>query len=209
MIQPRSGYANYYFNLLNRNRVWESFRSNGDFSGLKGAWVLEGDLSGGGAVQFDLQDDRVTSQFAGSSLELDASKDLDGQLMPNGSGGLLVALHLWRHMLLVGLQEYGEVYYLGTAPIPGREGNFDVLAATHGVIESRVLFDPKTGHLAALEIYPDSNVDPCELYFDDYREVDGRMVPHRLEVRFGNSVFAEIQLKKVALPKPTETEKDA
>ena len=43
------------------------------------------------------------------------------------------------------------------------------------------MFHPN-GQLAALEMYPDLNVDPCEIYFSQYRDVEGRLLPHRLEV---------------------------
>jgi len=43
-------------------------------------------------------------------------------------------------------------------------------------------------------------LDPCEIRFSDYREVEGRQFPHKLEVRHGDSVFAVIELKKVTLP---------
>ena len=28
------------------------------------------------------------------------------------------------------------------------------------------------------------NEDPCELYFSDYRAVDGRQLPHRMQVYY-------------------------
>jgi serine protease Do len=209
MIDPKPGYANFYFNALNRDRVWESNVSNGDFTGLEGGWILEGDVVGGGAVQLVLEQQQVTGQFAGSAARLDAGNDLDQQLGPQGSGGLLVALHLWRRLLLLGPQRFGDVYYQGTVPLIDREGLFDTLVGTHNVIETRFMFQPDTGRLAAIEMYPDSNVDPCEVYFDDYRDVQGRMIPHQIQVRHGNGVFAEIQWKKIELPKPAEMEKDA
>ena len=51
MIQTREGYANYYFNTLNRNRVWDAMLSHGDFRGLDGTWIFDGDLAGGGTVR--------------------------------------------------------------------------------------------------------------------------------------------------------------
>jgi hypothetical protein len=81
------------------------------------------------------------------------------------------------------------VYYLGTAPLAGREGLADVIAGTHKGLECRFYFDPAEGNLLALEMFPDEDADPCEVYFSQYREVDGSILPGRIEVRYGDEVF--------------------
>jgi len=113
---------------------------------------------------------------------------------------LLAALHLWRLMLVSGPAKFGEVSYYGTAPYPGIEGEADVLAAVQNVAEANFVFDKGNGRLAILEMFADPEVDSCEIRFSDYREVEGRQFPHKLEVRHGDSVFAVIELKKVTLP---------
>jgi hypothetical protein len=35
-------------------------------------------------------------------------------------------------------------------------------------------------------MYPEEDVDPCELYFGQFKEVAGRMLPGRIEVRHGD-----------------------
>jgi hypothetical protein len=90
------------------------------------------------------------------------------------------------------------VYYYGTMPIPGREGVFDTLMGTYNVIDSRFLFDPANGELAAVEFIPSADDDSCEIRFGDYREVDGRKLPHRMEVRNGDQLFGVITLKSVS-----------
>ena len=37
--------------------------------------------------------------------------------------------------------------------------------------------------------------DPCELYLADYRTVEGRSLPHRMEVRHGNGKFGIFWIK--------------
>ena len=43
--------------------------------------------------------------------------------------------------------------------------------------------------------------DPCELYFGDYRPVDGRQLPHRIEVRHGDKRYAALTVKTYQLGK--------
>jgi hypothetical protein len=155
----------------------------------------------GNKIEIELGGDKITGLFGTKPAVLDLARDLDGQLAPDGSGGLLVALHLWRRLLQLGPKQFGDVYYLGTAPVPDRPGLVDVLVATHNVVEARFLFDPETGRLIGLEMFPDDQVDPCEVYFDDYRPVDGRQLPHSLLVRHGDAVYAQFRLESMVLSK--------
>ena len=38
--------------------------------------------------------------------------------------------------------------------------------------------------------------DPCELYFGDYRAVEGRQLPHRIDVRYGNEAFGVVTINR-------------
>lgn len=206
LIVKRNGFANYHFNQLNRDRVWGAFTAHGDFSRLAGSWKLKGTFEDGGIVETVLGQQELSARVPGQLATVDPSQDLGTQLGPRGSGGLLVALHLWQRLLTLGPEQFGEVYYLGTAPIPNRQGRFDVLVATHDVVESRFLFAPDSGQLIGMEMFPDVDVDPCEVYFDDYRGVNGRQVPHRLIVLHGDEVFAAIRLDVIELPEAAKEE---
>ena len=120
--------------------------------------------------------------------------DLSNQLGPDGSGGLLVALHCWQRLLQKGPQQFGAMYYLGTMPLPGREGHVDVLVGTHDVVECRFSFDPQTGRLLAVELFTDPGNDPCELRIVEEQEIDGRKLPKRVVVLHGDQQFGEIEL---------------
>ena len=199
LIKARPGYANYYFNELNRDRVWSALTAKGGYSDAGGAWKLSGELAGGGKVEITLADEASSGTFPQGAAKIDAAQDLDQQLAPAGSGGLLAALHLWRQILVEGPQKFGDVYYYGTAPFAGIEGQAEVLVATRNVAEINLVFDPASGQLALLEMTADPDADACEIRFGDYRDVGGRQVPHLLEVRSGDSVFGAIQLQQVEL----------
>jgi serine protease Do len=191
LIERRRGYANYYFNRLHRDRVWNQLIASGDFQPTSGAWFLEGE-SAESRVEVEMDDEMVFARLPSGPSRIDLEEELSSQLEPVGSGGLLLALHLWKRFLNLGPEQYGEVYYLGECPLPGRAGLFDVLVATHDVIESRFYFEPASGRLVSMEMFADSEMDPCEIYFDDYQSVDGRLLPHRLEVFFGDDRVADI-----------------
>jgi hypothetical protein len=53
--------------------------------------------------------------------------------------------------------------------------------------------------LLGAEITVVKDADPCELYFSDYRPVEGKTLPHRLEVRYGNDRFGVFRVKSYQL----------
>jgi len=199
MIQPRGTFANYYFNELNRDRVWTAAKAKGDFGGVAGAWKLIGQTPDGGKVEVTLGNETSSGTFPVGPAKVEEGKDLDQQLDPPGSGGLLAALHLFRQLLILGPQRFGDVYYYGTAPYAGVPELADVLVATRNVAEANLAFDPQSGLLAVLEMTVDADTDPCELRLSDYRDVGGRQFPHVIEIRVGDRMWGTLQWSQVEL----------
>jgi serine protease Do len=207
LIQPRTGFANYYFNELNRDRIWSTFSNQSDYTTATGPWKLTGELAAGGNLEITLSDDASSGSFPQGTVKLDASQDLDQELGPRGSGGLLAALHLWRRMLVLGPQKFGDVIYYGTAPYSGADGLSEVLVATQNVAEVHLAFDSNSGRLATLEMITDPTSDGCELRFSDYRDVGGRQVPHRIDVHYGDVLYGQIEWKQIELASSSEEKK--
>jgi len=88
-----------------------------------------------------------------------------------------------------GPESLDEVFYLGSAPLPQRDGLFEVLVVVHAGAECRFLIDPGTDELVAIEFYPADDVDPCEVYFSEYEEFEGRALPGRIDVRHGDADY--------------------
>ncbi|MHC4177905.1 MAG: S1C family serine protease [Planctomycetota bacterium] len=191
-FEAKRGFANYYYNRLNRDRVWKAWNARADFKALGGTWTLAGKLEGGGEFSFQLTDtDGLLKVPAGESKWV-ASDDFGSSLAPPLSGGLLPALNLWRRLAVVGPENFGEVTYLGTRPVGGHQKLFDVLVGLYKGVECHFLFDPAEGHLLALEMFPEEDVDPCEVYFSGYRDVEGRFLPARMEVRVGDDPYGGV-----------------
>jgi S1-C subfamily serine protease len=199
--EARTGFANYYFNRLNRDRIWKSMVGRGDFSSFTGLWKFSGALVGGGTFDVKLTDKDASIALPLGDTRLDVSDDLGAVLNPPGSGGLLAALHLWRKLKVGGPAHFGDVVYQGTAPLVGRDGLVDVVRGTTGGVDCDFMFDPTEGTLLALEMYPKADADPCEVYFSDYREMDGRFLPYRIEVRNGDNLFGVFTIAKYDLQK--------
>ena len=197
LFVARPGFANYHFNLENQKRIWSGFQRHGDFTRYRSRWRLTGDDDRGRKTTIVLGDSESGIQIGGDSFVLDPNVDLSSQLVPQGSGGLLVALHLWRKMLILGPKVFGDVYYLGSVPNRYSAGNGEILVATRGVAESNFVFDKLNQRLLALEMYADPDTDPCELYFADYKINGPLLTPSTIKYAFGNQPPSSIKIDKI------------
>jgi S1-C subfamily serine protease len=188
-FEEKRGFANYYFNRLGRDRVCQAWTAKGNFSDTAGTWDVQGKLTGGGVFRLVLSDEGASLEAPNSRYEWLVGDDLAASLAPPESGGLLPALYLWRRLAVEGPERFGHLYYVGTAPLAGLDELADVLAGSYKGVRCRFYFHPDTAVLLALEMYPDEDADPCEVRFGDYRQVDGRTLPGRVESRWGDEVY--------------------
>ena len=205
-FEAKRGYANYYFNKLHRDRVMKAWTGQCDLKGLDGTWTLAGELTSGGKFRFQFTDHGAVLKLPNSEIRWEAAGQFGSSLAPPQSGGLMPALYVWRHLAVQGPEKFDEAYYLGTAPLAGQQGLVDVLVGLYRGVECQFMFDPVAGHLLAMEMYTEEDADPCEVYFSEYRKVDGRVLPGRMEVRVGDDPYAAFKLLDFYFGKAAEKE---
>src|SRR5262249_41127794 len=71
----------------------------------------------------------------------------------------------------------------------------EVLRTKHAGVPAKWFFateGPNKGLLLGCELTVPTRdpSDPCELYFDDYKKVDGRMLPQTITVKYGDKTYA-------------------
>jgi len=72
-----------------------------------------------------------------------------------------------------------------------------VLVATRGAVETNFVFDKDDHKLLAMEMYPDIETDPCELYFEDY-QIDGKLsVPSIIKFGYRTNPIRSIQIEQI------------
>jgi S1-C subfamily serine protease len=191
LLEMRPGFANYYFNRLERERVWKKLKST-VAKPVSGNWLVQGEVATGGKFEMQLRDAVSEGKFPTGHVKVENAKDYDQQLVPPSSGGLLTALHLWRLLLLQGTETFGEVNYCGTRPIQLGEPEHDVLVATRNVAQLNVLVDQQSGLPRRVELFVDEELDPCELHFVDWEEQAGTFTPKRIEVWYAGKLFATL-----------------
>ena len=197
----RRGYANYHFNGVERNRVCLALAARSQLQGNGAPWTIEADQLAGtstgptSAATLTIDDAQVEYRLPTGAAVLPLGGSFVGAAEPQGSGGMLAALSLWRRLVTVGPDKFGDLQYEGTFTLPERPEQFDVLIGRYGGVTCRFFIHPQQGDLASLEVAVDDAVDPCELFFSDYHENGGRWLPRKIEVRHGDAIYV------VLLPK--------
>jgi serine protease Do len=193
----RRGYANYFFNTQERNRVGRLLAARVG-SIPAGGWTIEGaQLAGGNPsaksdLTIKIEDARVEYRLPNGAASLPVGDSLVETAEPEGSGGLLAAFYLWRRLLQSGPEKFGDLNYEGAFSLPELPETYDVLVGHHGGATCRFFVDPR-GDLVSLEMWRDDAIDPCELFFFDYADRQSRRLPGRIQVRYGDAIYAEIR----------------
>lgn len=226
LYEAKPGFANYYFNRQERDRVLSGFRKHGDFSGLTGPWTISGEevdanKKKGEAVitlrQEKGKQPQVHLLFDALKYDLEplkgGQKEEDLQ-QPSGSGGLMMAMYHYQQLLTRGEKGFTKFSYGGREPfypppadgVPPKSLNdlrveADVIRTEDADINGKWYFSPKDQTLLGFELTVKRGGDPCEVYLSDYRKVDGRLLPHRMDVHYGNDRFATLYVKSYQLAK--------
>jgi S1-C subfamily serine protease len=229
LYENKQGFANYYFNKKERDRLLGELTKRGDFSKLQGDWRMRagGQLFGGDnprgkrmlaevAIKHkgakDGQNDLVQGIIDGLDYSLEPlnEKDADIQKAPRESGGFLMALYQYRQLLAYGPVGFaGEFSHGGVEPFyppPAKDEKLDyskmrvdceVIRTNHAGMPGKWYFSTRgdsRGQLVGFEVWLDRDEDPCEVYLSEYRAVEGRQLPHRIEVRHGDKTWAVLSV---------------
>ncbi len=200
----RTGYANYHFNRVHQARVWEAFAAPGRWTADDGSWRLSANLIGHGPVEIHLGRHGARLSADPGIWEWSTDEVLSLSSPPPDSGGLLPALYLWRRLATEGLDGFGEIHYLGTAPLAGGDELHDVLVGLYSGVETHFYFAPADGRLAALVMFAATDADPCEVYFADYRPLAGRALPHRIVARYGDDDYGVFEIGEIEVVPPED-----
>jgi serine protease Do len=229
MFVPKKGYANWYFNELERDKLLAEAKKHGDFSTVPGTWIAEGTYLMGdhkGPVRFEITEgkddaDPIVSLKLNIEQKLSPLKDVDFRLQvePIGSGGLMMALYHYHRFLTVGPKGFeglfahagNEPFYPyptdGAAPksLASLRVDCAVLKSKHGSTTCKWYFSLKDFSLVGFEAnlgrFEEKETDPCEVYLSNYKAVDGKELPHRIEVRYADKRYAILNIDKYTLGK--------
>ncbi|HEV3236756.1 MAG TPA: trypsin-like peptidase domain-containing protein [Gemmataceae bacterium] len=228
LYEAKPGFANFYFNKLERDRLLAAFAKQGDFTALNGTWTIEasGEVRDkGNVVRVEIADKKdkegknaftnVKCYIGEVDFDLDPLKtnqEKDDLKQPPGSGGFMMALYHYRQLLTSGAKGFvGEITHGGFEPfyMPAASGEkpdyikqrvlAEVIQTRHGGVPVKWFFSMQDQSLLGFEVSVEREDDPCEVYLSDYQKVEGRSLPHRMEVRYGDKRYANLKINSYKL----------
>jgi serine protease Do len=233
LFVAKKGYANFHFNTQETNRVMAGFQKHGSASTFKGNWSIDGTIQlldgRSGEVKISWIDDKegVTEvKISRNGIE-DSLRPLSDKLsqaelaLPQGSGGLLLAMYQYR-VLMTQLAEgfnrndstspgfvHGGVEPVYPMPVETKTSSplatlrtdCEVLRTKKGQFEAKWFFSRTDSSLIGFESGFAKEEDPCEIYFTEYKETSGLKLPHKMTVRWGDKGYAILTVKNYNLGK--------
>jgi S1-C subfamily serine protease len=224
LFKEKKGFANYHFNETQQKKLWTAFQKHGDFTGLTGPWAAAGTFDANerkGDLAFSVTDSadgpvaKIKLNVEDELRPLTEKSGAAEQQVPQGSGGLLAALYQYRRLLTAGPGGFEGGFDHGgfepwyAFPTDGKpveslaklRVDCDVLRTKHAAVECKWYFSKKDHTLLGCEAHVTKDDDPCELYFSEYKPVDGRILPHRIDVRYGDKKYGNLVVTKYTLGK--------
>ena len=210
--EAKAGYANYFFNRQEKNRLFKAFKGHGDFATTAGDWSFDGDVRllkarTESKFQVEIKEDAgkpVVSLKIGAFPEslnpLNFQLSMVERRKPQGSGGIMAALYVWRLFLTQGEKGFPtECNHGGMEPFypPPADGSTlkhwmdarvdtEVVTTQFAVYRTKWFFAKTDQKLLGFELNMEEFGDPCEVFFSDYRNVNGRQLPHRMQVYYND-----------------------
>jgi S1-C subfamily serine protease len=205
LFEKKAGYANYYFNKLEQQRVLAGLTPYTSWQGQNGKWILKGQTVDGDKVVIKLLPQALSAQFskrAPGLQTLDGSDFLDE---PPGSGGMLAALQQLKLLFSEGTAAFNDVTYQGSQPLDGRGDTVDVLVTKKSILECRWYFRATDGAFVGFDSLLGSNVDACKIRILKFDDFQGRRFPSRVSVHYGDVEYGTFDFRSIETATSSET----
>lgn len=198
LYEERPGFANYYFNRLEQQRVLKGLAEFGDYSALKGRWRFSGTTADGRPFEFTLADQGLFLKL-GKNAIYHQPRDVDPIDEPPGSGGLLTALEQLKILLVRGQEGFSTSYYVGSEPLDGVGPLVDVFFTQQGTVQTQWFFDRQSGRFVGFDTALTTDVDPAEIRIHELADFTGRRFLGQWTARAGDREFATFQTTAMEL----------
>ena len=202
LFVKKAGYANYYFNQQEQQRVLRGLESLQSWRVSTGRWKLTGKTATNEDFLLTMTDAKLGLLLPNrpglQSLEIGA----DFLDEPPGSGGLLAALQQLKLLLTKGPETFTEFSYVGSQPLDGRGASVDVLLTRKGGVETLWYFRKNDGTFVGFDSSLGTDDDACEIRFLQFGDFTGKRFPSRFTIRHGDADFATFDVLTMDVGEP-------
>jgi hypothetical protein len=187
-FEEKLGYSNYFFNRLELERITTMQATNKlpTTENAPQTWRWQGDLPA--------ENQGFSGEWSSAGLTIrfgdqtDTLHPTQGWLQTTKKQSPLtigMALRIWQLWHSVGPYGIGEAVYLGRNPVLGVAELQDCTKLTAGEVTCLVYTSPENGQIRVVEVFPDGQSEPAEIYFEKYKSDNGRSIPSLLRLQFG------------------------
>lgn len=202
-FEKRVGFANYYFNRKELERVLSLAGDSSVWSKQAGDWHWTGKLRGEQTAWSVLsRKANLESKIGDQTLTVDSTRGWEASIESKSLHGSSLALRLWQQWRMVGPRNMGVSTYLGTTRIIDSELMVDLTKVAAGEVEAYFYTTSDDGRILLIEIEADARLDRLEVYFENYRKQDEFLVPGRLRAGYGTESQFTVDLDPLVFENP-------
>ncbi len=118
LFEKRAGFANYYFNRLKRNEIWQGLQELGPYVDTQDSWILRGKLAGETTeVSLSVSPSSGSIQLGSRSMSVNLEESLADVVAKRREAGLILGLRAMQELLRLGPEKMGASTYMGTFPV--------------------------------------------------------------------------------------------
>ena len=202
LFVKKAGYANYYFNQQEQQRVLRGLESLQSWRASTGRWKLTGKTSANEDFLITMSDSKLGILLPNRPGLQPLENGADFLDEPPGSGGLLAALQQLKLLLTKGPESFTEFSYVGSQPLDGRGASVDVLLTRKGGVETHWYFRKNDGTFVGFDSSLGTDVDACEIRFLQFGDFAGKRFPSRFTIRSGDADFATFDVLMMDVGEP-------
>ncbi len=196
IYEARRGYANYFVNRQKQQAFLEMLKQQLPFKEAKQpGWVIAGQTRGDDPqpVTMRIDDGSFELRIGEKTIEAKTQAELYSGITSRNASGVLACLDAWRRMLRDGVEQFGDCYYRGTAPLLGERPLRHWMVGSYGALEASWLYHPETNRLEAIEVYADREDEPVELLLEWGTEPN--TAPKAFSIRYGTDETLSVSIE--------------
>ena len=206
LFVKKAGYANYYFNQQEQQRVLRGLGTLQSWRASTGRWKLTGKTAANEDFALTMTDTKLGLLLPNRPGLQSLENGADFLDEPPGSGGLLPALQQLKLLLTKGPEAFTEFSYVGSQPLDGRGASVDVLLTRKGGVETLWYFRKVDATFVGFDSSLGSDIDSCEIRFLQFGDLTGKKFPSRFTIRSGDADFATFDVLTMDIVSSTAIE---
>ncbi|MEM7475500.1 MAG: trypsin-like peptidase domain-containing protein [Planctomycetota bacterium] len=213
-LEKRKGFANYWFNKMNRTKVWSTVQELGDFTKADATWSFKGKLAGENTdVRFLLNPDEGRISIGSRDRGLTFGDSVSDILAERRDRVLLIGMRALQQLLQEGPEKIGDTVYLGRMPVYEKSDSKKLAEQPRMQVLRTLWYDSEVrfccndeGEIRLIELFGDAGTDPAEIYVDSYKDWQNGdhtwRFPSRLRLQYGSEPILVLNIESIQFAKP-------